>query len=327
MVGNPNVGKSVLFGLFTGKYVTVSNYPGTTVEVSRGMYTGSNNTIEVVDTPGSNSLVSQSEDERVARNILLNNEEKKVLQIIDSKNIRRGLLITTQLAEMGLPISIGLNMWDETLDRGMSINTDKLQEVLGVDLVRTIATQKYGSEALKNSINSVKVPKISIDYGDIIESGIKKIEEVLPDNLSVKKRALAIMLLSSDEDLEETLDLEKGDLERIHRTREDVQREYGHPLSYIIIRKRSNYVDGLLKGIVTIIEKKEMASTVSRNIFFFFAMPLFSFFVGYKILDLLMFLVAGYSVESEQLAWIIRCAGGGVSVGCYLFYLFSREYR
>ena len=144
LVGNPNVGKSVLFGLFTGKYVTVSNYPGTTVEVTRGMYAGSNDTIEVVDTPGANSLISHSEDERVARDILLRDEEKRVLQIIDSKNIHRGLLITTQLAEMGLPVSIGLNMWDETLDRGMSINTDKLQEILGVTLTKTIATQKYG---------------------------------------------------------------------------------------------------------------------------------------------------------------------------------------
>ena len=132
LVGNPNVGKSVLFGLFTGKYVTVSNYPGTTVEVTRGMYAGSNDTIEVVDTPGANSLISHSEDERVARDILLRDEEKKVLQIMDAKNIHRGLLITTQLAEMGLPISIGLNMWDETLDRGMSINTDKLQEILEI---------------------------------------------------------------------------------------------------------------------------------------------------------------------------------------------------
>ena len=78
LVGNPNVGKSVLFGLLTGKYVTVSNYPGTTVEVSRGMYVGSNETVEVIDTPGANSLISRSEDERVTRDILLRDEEKKI---------------------------------------------------------------------------------------------------------------------------------------------------------------------------------------------------------------------------------------------------------
>jgi ferrous iron transport protein B len=327
LVGNPNVGKSVLFGLFTGKYVTVSNYPGTTVEVTRGMYTGSNDTIEVVDTPGANSLISHSEDERVARDILLRDEEKRVIQIIDAKNIRRGLQITTQLAEMGLPISIGLNMWDETLDRGMSINTDKLGETLGVTLTKTIATQKYGIGALRNSINSVKIPKIKIDYGETIEEGVKGIEALLPDSRTVKKRALAIMLLSYDEDLEETLEIDKQTLGDIHRIRDGVQKEYGHPLSYVITKKRSDYVDTLLKGIVSYRDKEEQAGAVSRNIFFFFFMPLISFFVGYKIVDLLMFLIGSQPETSGQAAWILRLVGGGVSVGCYSFYLFSREYK
>jgi ferrous iron transport protein B len=327
LVGNPNVGKSVLFGLFTGKYVTVSNYPGTTVEVTRGMYAGSNDTIEVVDTPGANSLISHSEDERVARDILLRDEEKRVLQILDAKNIHRGLLITTQLAEMGLPISIGLNMWDETLDRGMSINTDKLQEILGVTLTKTIATQKYGIGALRNSINSVKVQKISIDYGETIENGIKQLEALLPEKTTVKKRALAIMLLSFDEDLEETLEIDEDTLDKIHAARDGVQKEYGHPLSYVITKKRSDYVNDLLKGIVSYREHEAKAGAVSRNLFFFFFMPLFTFFVGYKVLDLLLFMFAGALDTGGLTAWILRMAGGGISVGCYSYHLFSREYR
>ncbi len=280
LVGNPNVGKSVLFGLLTGKYVTVSNYPGTTVEVSRGMYVGSNETVEVVDTPGANSLISHSEDERVARDILLRDEEKKIIQILDAKNIHRGLLITTQLAEMGLPVSIGLNMWDETLDRGMTIDTDILQKTLGVTLTKTIATQKYGINTLRNSVDSVKIPKISIYYGEAIEEGIKKIEELLPDNLTVRKRAIAIMLLSYDEDLEETLKFDKQVIGNIHKVRDDVQSKYGHPLSYVIIRKRSEYVDNLLEGIVSYRGKEEKAGVILRNAFFFFIMPLISFFIG-----------------------------------------------
>ncbi|GAX59655.1 Fe2+ transport system protein B [Candidatus Scalindua japonica] len=326
LVGNPNVGKSVLFGLFTGKYVTVSNYPGTTVEVTRGMYSGSNDTIEVVDTPGSNSLISHSEDERVARDILLRDEEKRVIQIIDSKNIHRGLLITTQLAEMGLPVSIGLNMWDETLDRGMSIDSDKLQKILGVTLTKTIATQKYGIGALRNSINSVKIPKISIDYGRVIEEGIKEIETLLPENTTVRKRALAVMLLSYDEDLEETLEIDEQTLGQIHSIRDGVQKEYGHPLSYVIAKKRSDYVGKLLKGIVSYREHEEKAGAVLRNSFFLFFMPLFTFFVGYKVIDLLMFMFAGHMDTSGQVAWILRLAGGCVSVGIYSYYLFSREY-
>ena len=327
LVGNPNVGKSVLFGLLTGKYVTVSNYPGTTVEVARGMYAGSHDTIEVIDTPGANSMISHSEDERVARDILLRDEEKKIIQIIDAKNIHRGLLITTQLAEMGLRVSIGLNMWDEMLDRGMTIDTDKLEKTLGVTLTKTIATQKYGIGTLKNSIDSVKIPKINIDYGDVIEDGIKRIEELLPEDLTVRKRAIAIMLLSYDEDLEETLKFDKLVIGRIHKIRDDVQRQYGHSLSYIIIRKRSEYVDDLLDGIVSYRDKEKKAGEMARNVFFFFIMPLVSFFIGLKITDLLMFMIANYVAASEQMAMILRLVGGGVSVGFYSFYLFSREYK
>jgi len=327
LVGNPNVGKSVLFGLLTGKYVTVSNYPGTTVEVSRGMYVGSNEKVEVIDTPGANSLISHSEDERVARDILLRDEDKRVIQIIDAKNIHRGLLITTQLAEMGLPVSIGLNMWDETLDRGMTIDTDKLQEALGVTLTKTIATQKYGISTLRNSVDSTKIPKIIINYGEVIEDGIKKIEELLPDNLTVKKRAIAIMLLSHDEDLEETLEIDNQVLRQIHKIRDGVQKEYGHRLSYVITRKRSVHVDNLLGGIVSYRDKEEKAGAILRNTFFFFIMPLVSFFIGLKVMDLLMFMIANYVVTGGQTALISRLAGGGVSVGFYLFYLFSREYK
>ena len=110
LVGNPNVGKSVIFGLLTGKYVTVSNYPGTTVEVSKGVCKGASGRVEVVDTPGANSLIPLSEDERVARDLLLEEGKKSVVQVADAKNLRRGLLITSQLAEMGLPVVLVLNI-------------------------------------------------------------------------------------------------------------------------------------------------------------------------------------------------------------------------
>ena len=273
LVGNPNVGKSVLFGLLTGKYVTVSNYPGTTVEVSRGKFLGPSGTVAVVDTPGANSLISQSEDERVARDILLEDDQMKVIQVMDSKNIQRGLLITTQIAEIGLPMAVSLNMWDETLDRGMSVDTTKLQETLGVPITKTIATQRYGVNALRNSISSVEVPNLIVDYGDVIEEGIEKIEKLLPEGLAKKKRGIAIMLLSTDEDLEEALELEQEVLEKIHSIRDIMQHRYVHPLSYMITRKRNDYVNGLLEGIVTYKKGESGVGQVWRNIFFFAIMP------------------------------------------------------
>ncbi|HEX9137234.1 MAG TPA: FeoB small GTPase domain-containing protein, partial [Nitrospirota bacterium] len=123
LVGNPNVGKSVLFGKLTGKYVVVSNYPGTTVEVSRGTATIYRETFEVIDTPGVNSLVPQSEDERVTRDMLLAEKPDLIIQVADAKNLRRSLLITLQLAELQCPLVIDLNMMDECRTRGIVIDS------------------------------------------------------------------------------------------------------------------------------------------------------------------------------------------------------------
>ena len=104
LVGNPNVGKSVLFSALTGRYATVSNYPGTTVEIARARATLGSLTLEVIDTPGTNGLIPQSEDEAVTRDILLASPGASVIQVADMKNLRRGLLLSLQLAEYGAPI-------------------------------------------------------------------------------------------------------------------------------------------------------------------------------------------------------------------------------
>ena len=325
LVGNPNVGKSVIFGLLTGKYVTVSNYPGTTVEISRGNFIGSNGTIEVVDTPGSNSLIAHSEDERVARDILIEGEKKKTIQIMDAKNLQRGLLITTQIAEMGLPMAIGLNMWDETLDRGMSIDIVKLEETIGVPVTKTIATQKYGISALKNSVDLIRVPKLTIDYGQVIEEGITKIEEQVPEHPFIKKRAIAIMLLSYDETLEETLEIDAETQNRIHQIRDKIQQNFNLPLSYIITRKRNDYVKRFLQGIVTYTVNETEGKGVLRNFFFFFFAPLFSFLIGFKVTDLFLFTISDNASAGGEL--ILKIAGGIISLGFFSYYLFAREYK
>jgi ferrous iron transport protein B len=121
LVGNPNVGKSVIFGLLTGKYVTVSNYPGTTVEVSHGNISLDSKRFLVIDSPGVNSFTPMSEDERVTRDILLVEKPESVILVADSKNLKRGLMLLLQLAVMGLPCVFTLNMEDEAKARGIEI--------------------------------------------------------------------------------------------------------------------------------------------------------------------------------------------------------------
>lgn len=152
IVGSPNVGKSVMFNRLTGTYVTVSNYPGTTVEVSRGKTMIGEKEFEVIDTPGMYSLFSITEEERVARRILLQEKPDIVIHIIDAKNLERMLSLTLQLIEAKLPLILVLNIMDEAERIGMKINTRHLEEDLKIPVVATVSTTGRGVDILKGRI-------------------------------------------------------------------------------------------------------------------------------------------------------------------------------
>lgn len=144
LVGNPNVGKSVLFNLLTGAYTTVSNYPGTTVEVSRGVWRAPPGTgWEVVDTPGMYSLRPITDEERVARDILLA-EKGLIVQVADAKNLPRMLTLTIELAMLGRPMVLVLNLMDEADAAGVHVDGSALADALGMPVVETIATRGVG---------------------------------------------------------------------------------------------------------------------------------------------------------------------------------------
>lgn len=152
LVGNPNVGKSVIFNNLTGMYVTVSNYPGTTVEISKGIAKFDGKMVEVIDTPGMYSLIPITEEERIGRSILLGECPNVVLHIVDAKNLDRMLSFTIQLIEAGLPVILVLNMMDEAERMGLNINTKKLEEKLGIPVVPTVGINKKGMDILKSKI-------------------------------------------------------------------------------------------------------------------------------------------------------------------------------
>ncbi len=152
IVGSPNVGKSVVFNSLTGAYVTVSNYPGTTVNVSRGKAKIEGEEFEVVDTPGMYSLLPITEEERVARLILLAEKPEVILQVVDARNLERMLPLTLQLIEAGLPTVLDLNMMDETEAAGIEVDVKRLEEELGIPVVATVATTGRGMEALRRRL-------------------------------------------------------------------------------------------------------------------------------------------------------------------------------
>ncbi len=150
LIGNPNVGKSVIFSRLTGVQVISSNYPGTTVELSRGYLRLGDEKIEVVDLPGTYSLEPTSSAEKAAVSLLkeCSRDEIAVINILDSTNLERNLLLTLQLIEGGFPTIACLNMCDDALHRGVHIDIKKLEEILRIPAISTCAVTGAGIKSL-----------------------------------------------------------------------------------------------------------------------------------------------------------------------------------
>lgn len=250
LIGNPNVGKSVIFGLLTGKYVTVSNYPGTTVEVLSGNIKIGEENFLIIDSPGVNSLIPMSEDEQVTRDILINEKHKAVVLIADSKNLKRSLVLLIQLAEMGLPCILDLNMIDEAKERGIEIDYKRLSELLNIEVIPTVASHKKGINQLRESLLSPKIPSIKISYGNVIDTYVNRIADLLPES-NISKKSIALMILSGDESLKNWLlsHLDIITIKKIEELRDEAQSMLKNPISQIITQERIKLAEELTKKV------------------------------------------------------------------------------
>jgi len=253
LVGNPNVGKSVVFGALTGRYVNVSNYPGTTVEVTRGEAKDRGAVYEIIDTPGAYSLIPMSEDERVTRDILMREPEAYVLQVCDARNMRRSLMITIQLAEMGVPLVMAVNMVDEARNEGVMLRLETLEEKLGIPAVPTVAVRKQGTDRLLALLDKAKPSSASIRYGARIENAITRTEKLLPCHTPIGKRALALMLLCGDNSLVHWLagQVTEQHIREINAERNSLVEAIGEDVLYQVNKARLMWIDQLLGTLET----------------------------------------------------------------------------
>jgi len=175
LMGNPNVGKSVVFSRLTGVHVIASNYPGTTVGYTRGFMKSGEETAEVVDVPGTYTLEPTSEAEEIALKML--NTGDIVINVVDATNLERNLNLTLQLLEKGIPVIVALNMWDDVGHRGIHIDLSRLEELLGVPVIPTVAVTGQGIKTLVENIPRASSPKFPprsrderwVTIGNIIE--------------------------------------------------------------------------------------------------------------------------------------------------------------
>jgi ferrous iron transport protein B len=161
LVGQPNVGKSVVFGRLTGRYVTVSNYPGTTVAVTKGRASIGAEVCDIVDTPGVNALEGTiSEDERITRDLIDSDAADVVVQIADARNIRRALMLTSQIARFDKPMILALNMIDEAYARGIAVDAEALAAELQIPVIEMVAVEGRGLSELRDALPRAARPHV-----------------------------------------------------------------------------------------------------------------------------------------------------------------------
>ena len=164
LVGNPNVGKSALFSRLTGIRIIASNYPGTTVEFTKGYMKLGEEQAEIIDVPGTYTLEPTSKAEEVAVEML--KEGDLVINVVDATNLERNLNLTLQLLERQIPVIVALNIWDETRHRGINIDVAKLEELLGVAVIPTVGVTGQGIRELVRRLPEAKVPKTTYSGSD-----------------------------------------------------------------------------------------------------------------------------------------------------------------
>ncbi len=246
LAGNPNAGKTTMFNALTGSNQYVGNWPGVTVEKKEGKMKGHDDVI-ITDLPGIYSLSPYTLEEVVARNYLINERPNAILNIIDGTNIERNLYLTTQLAEIGIPVVCALNMIDVVRKRGDKVDIEKLSRKLGCEIIEISALKGIGiSEAAEKAIEAARnnipvIPRHS--FCGCVEHAIAHIEErFLHDIPEEEQRWYAIKLFERDEKVAQMLKIDKAALDHIENDILAAEKEMDDDAESIITNERYEYI-------------------------------------------------------------------------------------
>jgi ferrous iron transport protein B len=178
LIGNPSVGKSLIFRQLTGLGVEVSNYPGTTVELQRGNTCFQREMIELVDLPGIYSLEGTSDEEVLVREFLAEQSADAIIAVLNVTRLERNLYLLLQVAEYGLPMVVVLNMADEAVKQGLEIDPGPLQDLLGVQVILTAASQgKNIDQIIPAALSASRPSVVEIPYDHHVEAAIRSMEK------------------------------------------------------------------------------------------------------------------------------------------------------
>lgn len=289
LAGNPNVGKSVIFNALTGLSADVSNYPGTTIDIARGTV-GEH---ELVDTPGVYGVSSFNDEERAARRLIVDAEV--VVNVVSALSLERDLFLTLQLIDMGKPLLVVINQWDETKDRGILIDTTALGEQLGVPVITCVAVKKEGISNIVANLPQARRGKSDATLATLLspleEQNIPRAHALLileGDSQSADAHAQTLAAVRAEQSLKGTSELQSGETNKNHR--QD------------IYKRRRQRVNEISETCVKSLSKKKTISTkLGRLLLHPVAGTVAAAFVCYMIFyQLLGVFVAGTVVELTE---------------------------
>jgi len=294
LAGNANVGKSVIFNQLTGGNQIIGNWPGKTVEIQEGYIEKNGTKIRVVDLPGIYSLSTYSEEEIVTREFIINEKPDIVIVVVDASALYRNLFFLLQILEIGARTVVALNQYDMLERDGFEIDVDKLEEYIGVPVIKTIATKNIGlKELFDDALSEVKkpyTPKFP-KYGKEVEERIKILENALKNyNLPAPTRFIAIKLLEHDTEFEKLIK-DKSILELRDKLASELEEIHGEPIKTIIIQERYALASRITSDVLKK-KKKKVIDFSSRiddillnpvtGFLFLMLILLFMFFVVFK---------------------------------------------
>ena len=326
LAGNPNCGKTTMFNDLTGSNQFVGNWPGVTVEKKEGKLKGHKDVI-ITDLPGIYSLSPYTLEEVVTRNYLIGEHPDVILNLVDGSNIERNLYLTTQLTEMGIPVVIALNMMDIVKKNGDVIDTKKLSDLLGCQVIETSAVKNEGSmeaaeAAVKMALQGGKTTPQHV-FSKPVEDTLDRIGEIADKFIAQEnKRWYAVKLFERDEKVLESLKLPQGTLAELEKAITSCEEELDDDSESIITNERYNAIAKVIKACV---KKKRGGLSTSDKIDRivtnrFLALPIFAvvmFFVYYISVSTVGDLLTGFTNDTLFGEWISPAVESFlVGIGC-----------
>ncbi len=260
LVGNPNCGKTTLFNYASGSHERVGNYGGVTIDAKEAIIKKQGYQFNIVDLPGTYSITEYTPEELFVRNHITEKMPDIVVNVIDASNLERNLYLTTQLIDMNIKVVIALNMYDELEKKGVNFDYEALGKMIGIPIIPTVASKGKGVNQLFKKLIEVyedqdsTVRHIHINYGEMIEGGIRGIQKELRENPELtdkySTRYVAIKLLESDNTTKNQIsklpNFKEIEQKALHSITE-LEAEYAENSETIITDAKYGFIDGALK--------------------------------------------------------------------------------